>query len=276
MSGVCDSCDASKGHAPTIIFASVIFVLFGVAGAIAYTQKQRVINSVFYQTARYFLRVGKVKIRLVFFSAQVLSEFSLIAQKTNAGDGGGNGGFMEPAATFARSLGVANFDVLGFLPMNCVLPESSFYTKLLIKTVAPIVPLALLWSRPLAYTFTGAHETRRLASLHLAAKMSLVWLELILPSVSTTIIETFVCSEFDDDMFYLNAQLTIPCNGSSRRVMWLALAGFAVAIYPVGTSRYRFSMLWCLGTETTPRRVLVNRRRPIADILSHLQQPQSN
>jgi hypothetical protein len=92
--------------------------------------------------------------------------------------------------SFARVLGATNLGVLRFVPLGCVMPQSSFYTKLEIKTIGPIIPLVLLWIRPAVHTVTGAQHVEK--SAQFAAKYSLLWLELTLTSVSTTIIETFV------------------------------------------------------------------------------------
>ena len=133
-------------------------------------------------------RLGRVKMRVVFFATQVLSEFSLISTKTAET----NGGCSEPAAKFARLLGVANFDVIGMIPMGCVLAESNFYSTLVAKTVGPFVPIAFLWSRPAFHAIIGTVQVRQAHSARFAAKCSLLWLELVAASVSTTIIETFV------------------------------------------------------------------------------------
>ena len=186
----------THGHAPTIAMGLSLFVLAATGVGIALTKRKRIVNSARYLTARYFYRLGRVKMRVIFFAAQTLSEFSLIS--TNTADSGGSG-FPEPAATFSRMLGVANFDVIGIIPMGCVLPEATFYSKLVAKTVGPIVPVALLWAWPAFHAITGAVKAQQEHSARFAAKYSLLWLELMLASVSTTIIETFVCREFDGD-----------------------------------------------------------------------------
>jgi hypothetical protein len=91
--------------------------------------------------------------RVVFFALRVLSEFSLISTRTVDSDGSG---FPEPAATFSRMLGAANFDVIGLIPMGCVLLEATFHSKLVAKAVGPIVPVALLWAWPATLAITGA------------------------------------------------------------------------------------------------------------------------
>jgi hypothetical protein len=211
-----------------------LFILTIAGVAIAITKKKRIVNSTCYLTARYFYRLGTVKMRVIFFAMQVLSEFSLISTKTVMADSESGGGFPDPAATFARLLGIANFDLIEFVPMGCMLPDaSSFYSKLVIKTVGPIVPVALLWTWPAFHVITGANKLRQEPSARFAAKYSLLLMELVLASVSTTVIETFSCSEFDGD-YFLNAQLTRACDRSPKRVAWIVYGCISVAAYPIG------------------------------------------
>ena len=138
-------------------------------------------------------------------------------------------------------LGVANFQVIDLIPIGCVLPEATFYSKLVAKTVGPIVPVALLWAWPAFCAITGAVKEKQERSARFAAKLSLLWLELTLASVSTTIIETFVCQQFDGE-FFLNAELTLSCDGSksSKRSLWIVYASLAAGVYPIGQSRVSF------------------------------------
>ena len=239
----CRKCGETNAHGPTIFIAAVAIGAAAIGAGAAIAPRQRIVNGFRYQAARYMYRMGRVKARVIFFALQTLSEFVLISEKV-AGRGGA---FAEPAATFARMLGITNLDVFGFIPLGCVVNDStfSFYTKLLVKVVGPIVPLVLLWARPLT-NFTGG--ARRDHSVRFAAKWSLVWLELVLPSVTTTIVETYVCRRFDNGELFLNAMLTIPCDGSHRRRSWVLFASLAAAIYPLGVPLLFFSLM-CLNRD---------------------------
>ena len=72
------------------------------------------------------------------------------------------------------------------VPLSCVVHRTSFYQKLVVKTVGPALVLVLLWLKPLV--------DGKASSSQLVSKLSLLWLELIYTSVSTTIFETFACS----------------------------------------------------------------------------------
>ena len=111
--GPCDDCGETKGHGPTIILGSVLVVLaVAVAGAVV-SQRKRITGSARFQSAKSVVDeikvTGKVKAKVVFFAAQVISEYSLISEKTQD-----NKGVPEPASTFAGVLGVTNLDILGF------------------------------------------------------------------------------------------------------------------------------------------------------------------
>ena len=94
----------------------------------------------------------------------------------------------EPANSVAGGLGLVNLDFLKFIPIVCV-TEFDYHDTLRIKTCLPLVIVALFWSWPLSKAirrkpYGGSRET--------AAKLSLLWLELVLISVSTTIMQCFV------------------------------------------------------------------------------------
>ena len=112
------------------------------------------------------------------------------------------------------------------VPLSCVLHRTAFYQKLVVKAVGPVLVLALLWLKPLV--------DGKPASSQLASKLSLLWLELIYTSVSTTIFETFACDEFDGERFYLRVELTLACDGSSVRQGWLIYATFMLLVYSLG------------------------------------------
>ena len=74
----------------------------------------------------------------------------------------------------------------------------------------------------------------------------------VLASVSTTIVETFNCQRFGDGVYYLNAQLSLPCDSSPQRVKWTWFAGFALAIYPFGVPLLLFCLIHTQRSEIKP------------------------
>ena len=83
---------------------------------------------------------------------------------------------------------MANFDVLAVVPVDCMF-ASSFYTKLTLKTVGPIGLVVVVWLYPLSHLAMGEPYEKAARD---AAHVSLLFLELILPTVSTTVAQTLV------------------------------------------------------------------------------------
>ena len=161
--------------------ASVLLI-----AGIVYSKRSCIQACSCFQRAEQLGRVASIKLSVIFFMAQVISQFSVISSSSGA-----SGRQPQPARAFAKVMGASNIDVLGLVPMACVLPEaSSFYHKLLIQTIAPGVVVALLWSYPVVNILRGSPHVD---AMRFAAQYSLFGLELLLPSVSTTIAEAFVC-----------------------------------------------------------------------------------
>ena len=141
-----------------------------------------------------------------------------------------------------RALGFTNLDFLTYVPAECVHPESTFYTKLVIKTIGPIIICALLWLPVLCVLVLKLHQnvrdkrnTRRKDKLDeqlvrfrtSAISVSLLFLEISLPSISSTIAQAFMCEEIGGER-YLSAHLTMSCEPSSNRVWWESYASVMI------------------------------------------------
>jgi hypothetical protein len=170
---------------------------------------------------------------------QVVSQFASVVTSTSENaSGSSSSGYSSSATTFAAGLGLSNLDVLNFVPVSCLFPETSFYDALVFKTLSPMVVLALLWMN-FAYRWIAGKSCAN--ARRTAAKWSLVVLEFIVSSVSTTVMATFQCIEYDDDNgeiknddLYLRAELTLACDGSTKRRLYMAYAGCMVALFPIG------------------------------------------
>jgi hypothetical protein len=135
---------------------------------------------------------GQTNAMSLFSMFQILSQFTAILGSTR--DSGGGGVIPEPAATLARGLGVANFDVLSYMPVGCQsMGLGNFYTQLFIKTLGPLVVVAFLWVPALGLRVTGRSYFR---AKSIASDFSLMWLELLLPNVSTAVFQTLICGAF--------------------------------------------------------------------------------
>ena len=122
--------------------------------------------------------------------------------------------------------------------------------------MGPISLVGVIWLYPLSHL---AMRTPHEEAARDAAHVSLLFLELILPTVSTTVAQTLVgreersdhtkhcclstlfyctqvCERFDDG-YFLSAQLTIPCNASSARKLWIAYAIAMLFVFPLGSNQ---------------------------------------
>ena len=216
----CQPCGQGGSYAPLIILLSSV-VLIGLSIVVCVLKikgcKKKVMK---------FYRTGSVKWRILFFAGQVISQFSSISGNT-----GEKRKYPQPAATAAEVLGVSNIEVFSFVSLRCMMPDTHFYTTLLIKTVGPFVVLALLWTYPL-FCFMIRKPSR--SAWNFSARWSLVFLEVIVSATTTAIVQTLACDEFDDGHF-LRVQLTLACDGSPHRRKWVIFAWLMGAVYPLGS-----------------------------------------
>jgi hypothetical protein len=150
--------------------------------------------------------------------------------------------YPEPALSISNSLSVFSLDVFAFVPPPCVSDSASFYSGLLFVTAGPLAVIAglfaffcvmwpafkwaircfgppLPWDERLAY----------------AQGYAIIVLGFVLSPVSTTIIRTFICTEFDDGIIVLSAEMTLSCDPAvdPARPLWVAYALLMLLIYPI-------------------------------------------
>ena len=116
------------------------------------------------------------------------------------------------------------------VPLGCVAADTTFYHKACAKAGFPVVAIALLWCSPLISALRGKptqDATKR------AKKLALLLLELMLPSITTSLVQIFVCDSYGNGDF-LRAALTIPCDRSAQRNSWIIFAAFALVAYVLG------------------------------------------
>ena len=211
---ICKPCGESENYVPLIIFGVGLVVVGGALGVVFYACNLKA-------TAEALYAIGAVKGSVLFFTLQVISNFAQISSQT-----GDKKTYPEPAASVASALGIANLDVFSFVSLRCMAPDTHFYTTLLFKTVGPFAIIALVFFYPLI-------KRGDPAAWRTSARYSLIFLELILPSTTTTIGQTLSCEKFDDG-YFLRAQLSVACDASNRRRSWVAFASFMIFVYPIG------------------------------------------
>jgi len=165
-----------------MIVGACLVMLAVVIVALAYVKRHVIFESTFWKRAEKLKWVGSVKFSILFFMAQTMNEFSIIS----AGNGD-EGEFPQPASGFVSFLGPTNLDVLRLLPTGCLLPYSTFYHRLVIKTTAPMVVVALIWCYPLFYRLWGSPPDEVDECVRDSGRYTLAFLELVLPTVSSSI-----------------------------------------------------------------------------------------
>ena len=155
---------------------------------------------------------------------QVISQFATISSDAGASS------YPEPAATFVRTLSATNFAILGFIPLGCIAGSMTFYDKTAFQVSAPLVIIALFWCYPL-YNWLLKRPSDMAVTK--AKERSLLLLELVLPSIATSLVQVFGCTEFDDGSF-LAESLTLACDDSDERVFWVLFAGISLTVYILG------------------------------------------
>ena len=125
---------------------------------------------------------------------------------------------------------MTNLDVLGFVPLGCTLRDTNYYHTVVFKASSPVVIIVLLSCYPLSKRFRGEPSDEATRTVK---RLSLLLLELTLPTIATSLIQVLNCQEFDNGSF-LREQLTLACDDSARRASWVAFASIALVVYVLG------------------------------------------
>ena len=182
----------------------------------------------------------QIKCFLLFVTAQVVYSFTNITTSTAALE---TVHYPEPATSMANLLSVFNLEFISIYPPGCAAPHWNFYDTLRSVTLVPLAVLTLFWLYTLYSLSRKADSKAKKRALGEALGYSALFLELILPSVSTTIAETFVCDRLGDEQF-LRADLTIACDGGEERIWWQLYAMFFILVYPVMVPMAIFRVLY--------------------------------
>ena len=214
----CERCDESEVYFPLMMLGGCVLLI---GTAVACLSKIESVRT----NAWKLYSIGAVKWRCMFFTSQVISSFRAISNET-----GEKVPFPDPAGTFAAALGLSNLDVFSFVSLRCMVPETNFYTVLLVKTMLPFCMIALLFCYPLARCV--ARRPHRQA-WHTSARFSLLCLEVVLPSITTTVVQTLICDQYDNGSF-LRVELSNACDDSPHRKKWVYFAWLMMIVYPIG------------------------------------------
>ena len=118
------------------------------------------------------------------------------------------------------------------LPMGCLTSNYDYLDSLLVSTLGPMVCVAVIG----LISFVRSLGAEKKATIWNQGKYAIVVLSFcVLPQYSTTIFRTFLCTKFDGESSYLNADYSVECTG--RYDAFFTLAILMVFVYPVGELR---------------------------------------
>ncbi|CAE7309164.1 unnamed protein product [Symbiodinium microadriaticum] len=158
--------------------------------------------------------------------------------------------FIDWPATllqFLEALSMFNLSLFQVVPADCIHPNT-FYDRLVVTTLLPLslwVVLAVvcyfrIWS-------LKAEKRRRDETQSNFIGAALMVAYLVLPSVSSTIFDTFKCQSFslDDGRVgtFLQADLAIDCNAEVHS-SYVIYAGIMTVVYPIGIPIWMAASLW--------------------------------
>ncbi|CAM9693016.1 unnamed protein product, partial [Phaeothamnion confervicola] len=140
--------------------------------------------------------------------------------------------FPETFTRFAEAFNVLNFDFWGILSQGCFF-DPNFYKQLVSVTFMPVGIILLLfcnyWYR--RHRYGGASRVRTMWDKTVSAVLLVTFF--FYTAVSTTVLRTFNCEQFDDGGKYLQADFDISCE-SKRYKAFATFAGVMVLVFPLG------------------------------------------
>ena len=201
------------------------------------------------------------RIKVIIATMQVVTSISSVISVT----------LPASFTSFANSLNIFNLSLTSIFPLGCD-TKFNFMDTLLWTTLSPILVAGLLFVAFLVeYTYhrrqIQANKYRKKGEK--AAKFNATkekylnyWFYLtymILPSVTTTIFRTFICTNIDPNHednsgsdYYLVADMSISCE-SEYYWNWLAYACVMIVVYPIGVSCLYFYLLYQNRQEISSR-----------------------
>jgi hypothetical protein len=176
---------------------------------------------------------------------------------------------------FSSGMGVVNLNFAALVSFGCSISSYNFFGRLLLATLLPlIIFMMLLIAYGVQYLVEtiNYHRSEQLAAEKLALFNGKLYslknsyttylfgiTYLILPMVTTTIFQTFLCTNIDPDhenptepSHYLTADLSISCSSSEYKD-WRIYAILMIFVYPIGIPALYFTLLYFNREEIMQR-----------------------
>jgi hypothetical protein len=163
--------------------------------------------------------------------------------------------FPRNFSSFTRILRITEFELIAFLPVACVYPDSDYYSRLASTTLFPIVLGLGLLALHVRYSRNGGSR--------IFFDLLLNLLYIVLPSTSSVILRTFKCVTFNPDAFqptsdelsFLASDFSLACGeeGGNRRQFWEYYAYAMMLLFPIGIPLFFAVLLYRHRHDLCPR-----------------------
>jgi hypothetical protein len=165
-------------------------------------------------------------------------------------------------SSFLHAMAVFNFNILSVLPVNCTKPYS-FIDRMIMHTLSPIALSVLLfvlcyleyvyvcWRRPDTFSAMSESQQKDYRATHVSKYLTYFFFltYLVLPSTSTMIFRTFLCTNLDPlnedplvQSHFLTADMQVSC-GSTYYRWGVAYASVMIFVYVVGVPSMYLGLL---------------------------------
>ena len=169
---------------------------------------------------------------------------------------------------------MTNFELLGFVPLGCVTRGMTWYDQVwrffslsvptttknitesrdawgdqvAFKMMTPVAAIGLLTCPTLYHKLRGKPSDDAWRTVK---RRTMLLLELTLPGITTSLIQVFLCEQFDDGAF-LRESLTMACDDSDQRKFWVACTCIGIVVFPIGGESKGFNIaFFCTGVSLT-------------------------
>ena len=149
-------------------------------------------------------------------------------------------------------------EIFQVAPPECVHPSSTFYTRLLLFTLGPVVVIVVMCAIIIAHSRRQHAEEAAEYAQRMCISSSLCFLELMLTGIALVICKTFVCETIEGMPYrVLTEQPTLSCATSAVRTWWVSYAWIMFVVYPIGVPLFIFVLLHY--NRATIRRIMTIR-----------------
>ena len=148
--------------------------------------------------------------------------------------------FYEVAVSSVGSL--LQIELPSLMPLDCMI-RTSFYSKLVFKTVWPLCAYAALFGlASLLYRVGGAKRTAQADSL---INFAFLLIFILYPSISTSLFSMFYCFPLEEDgTSWLRVDLTLECSTATHGAM-LTFTFVMLGLHTIGTPlTYAYLFFW--------------------------------